>query len=30
VRKSLTALATLKPARWAKSERSEEALDAIR
>ncbi|MBI5717959.1 MAG: tetratricopeptide repeat protein [Burkholderiales bacterium] len=30
VRKSLAALATLKPARWAKSERSEGALDAIR
>ncbi|MCW5637248.1 MAG: tetratricopeptide repeat protein [Rubrivivax sp.] len=30
VKKSLAALATLKPARWAKSERSEEALDAIR
>ncbi|MBL8287751.1 MAG: tetratricopeptide repeat protein [Rubrivivax sp.] len=30
VKKSLAALATLKPARWAKTERSEEALDAIR
>ncbi|MFO1266588.1 MAG: tetratricopeptide repeat protein [Rubrivivax sp.] len=30
VKKSLAALATLKPARWAKPERSEEALDAIR
>lgn len=30
IKKSLAALATLKPARWAKTERSEEALDAIR
>jgi len=30
VKKSLAALATLKPVRWAKSERSEEALDALR
>jgi tetratricopeptide (TPR) repeat protein len=30
VKKSLAALATLKPVRWAKTERSEEALDAIR
>jgi len=30
IKKSLAALATLKPARWAKSERSEEAVDAIR
>ena len=30
IKKSLAALATLKPVRWAKSERSEEALDAIR
>lgn len=30
IKKSLAALATLKPARWAKSERSEEALDAVR
>lgn len=30
VKKSLAALATLKPARWAKTERSEEAIDAIR
>jgi hypothetical protein len=30
IKKSLAALATLKPVRWAKTERSEEALDAIR
>lgn len=30
IQRSMAALATLKPARWAKSERSEEALDAIR
>ena len=30
IRKSLAALATLKPVRWAKTERSEDALDAIR
>lgn len=30
IKRSLAALATLKPARWAKSERSEEAVDAIR
>ncbi len=30
IKKSLAALATLKPVRWAKAERSEEALDAIR
>ena len=30
IKKSLVALATLKPVRWAKSERSEEALDVVR
>jgi outer membrane protein assembly factor BamD (BamD/ComL family) len=30
IKKSLAALATLKPVRWAKTERSEEALDAVR
>jgi tetratricopeptide (TPR) repeat protein len=30
IKKSLAALATLKPVRWAKTERSEEALDVVR
>jgi cellulose synthase operon protein C len=30
VKKSLASLATLKPVRWAKTERSEEAVDAVR